>query len=50
MQLVRLPAWAIAVVGVVMVVLGIALGRPPLAIVGLIPLAVAALRFLGMVQ
>lgn len=47
MQLVRLPAWLYAVLGVALVAAGLVDGRWPIVLVGGVTLAVGVARFVG---
>jgi hypothetical protein len=46
MQLVKLPPVLVAVIGVAVIALGFAAGRPLVAVIGFLVIALAALRLL----
>ena len=47
MQLVRLPVWLYAVIGIVILAVGLVAGRLPLDVAGIVVLAAASLRYLA---
>ena len=47
MQLVRLPVWLYAVIGIVILAAGLVAGRLPLDVAGIVVLAAASLRYLA---
>ncbi len=47
MQLVRLPVWLYAVIGIVILAVGLVAGRLPLAAAGVVVLAAGILRYVA---